>query len=115
MTSRSSSRCWKPFPRRRQAGPAPAPARVCAGDRGYDSAAARRWLRTHHIQPLLAGRYTAHGSGLGKTRWVIERTLAWLHQFRRLRLRWERRADIHYAFFLLGCILITWNFIQQRF
>ena len=32
-----------------------------------------------------------HGSGLGRTRWVVERTLAWLHRFRRLAVRYERR------------------------
>ncbi|MEW2426304.1 transposase, partial [Streptomyces nigra] len=32
---------------------------------------------------------TAHGSGLGKTRWVVERTFAWLHQFKRLRIRYD--------------------------
>ncbi|WP_458367869.1 transposase [Frankia nepalensis] len=38
-----------------------------------------------------------HGSGLGRQRWPVERTVGWLHQFRRLRTRWERRADIHQA------------------
>jgi hypothetical protein len=36
-----------------------------------------------------------HGSGLGTSRWVVERTLEWLHRFRRLALRYERRADVH--------------------
>jgi transposase len=85
------------------------------GDRGYDSAELRRWLRARHIQPLLARRSTPHGSGLGKTRWVIERTLSWLHQFRRLRVRWERREDIHYAFLVLGCVQICWNALQHGF
>lgn len=39
--------------------------------------------------------------------WVVERTFAWLHGFRRLRIRWERRADIHEAFLRLACCLIT--------
>ena len=38
-------------------------------------------------------------------RWVVERTLAWLHRFRRLALRYERRADVHEAFLTLGCTL----------
>ena len=38
---------------------------------------------------------TAYGSGLGKTRWGVERTLAWLHRLRRLRTRYDRRRDIH--------------------
>ena len=36
------------------------------------------------------------------SRWVVERTLSWLHQFRRLRIRYERRADIHEAFLTLA-------------
>src|SRR5919108_2010797 len=50
-----------------------------------------------------------HGSGLGQWRWVVERTFAWLNQFRRLRVRYERRADIHEAFLSLGCVLICWR------
>jgi hypothetical protein len=39
-------------------------------------------------------RRTKHGSGLGTWRWVVERTFAWLNQFRRLRVRYDKRADI---------------------
>ena len=52
----------------------------------------------------------AVGSGIGVFRWVVERTLAWLHRFRRLALRYERRADVHEAFLTLGCALITWRY-----
>ena len=40
---------------------------------------------------------------LGRHRWVVERTLAWLNRYRRLTVRYERRADIHHAFLTLGC------------
>jgi transposase len=80
-------------------------------DRAYDSNAHRQALAEHGIRSQLARRYTKHGSGLGVTRWVVERTIAWLHQFRRLRIRFERRADIHEAFLKLGCCLICWRFI----
>jgi transposase len=76
------------------------------GDRGYDAAALRRGLRTRHIVPLMAVRRTEHGSGLGPWRWVVERTFSWLNQFRRLRVRYDKRADIHEAFLSLGCALI---------
>jgi transposase len=82
------------------------------GDRGYDAEAIRQGLRARHITPLLAKRNTQHGSGLGQWRWVVERTFAWLNQFRRLRVRYEKRADIHEAFLLLGCILICWKFLR---
>lgn len=79
------------------------------GDRAYDSAPHRRELRRRKIEPVLAKRNTEHGSGLGVHRWVVERTLSWLHQPRRLRVRYERRADIHHAFLTLGCILICFK------
>jgi len=82
------------------------------GDRAYDSDPHRRELRQRHIQPVLARRGTAHGSGLGVYRWVVERTISWLHQFRRLRLRFERLAEVHEAFLALGCSLICWNYLR---
>jgi transposase len=81
------------------------------GDRAYDSQPHRRALRKMGIDALLAKRRTDHGSGLGVFRWVVERTISWLRQFRRLRVRYERRADIHEAFLTLGCILICSYFI----
>jgi transposase len=83
------------------------------GDRGYDAAAIRRALRTRHIESALAMRRTAHGSGLGQWRWVVERTFAWLSQFRRLRVRYDKRADIHKAFLSLGCALICWQSLRK--
>jgi transposase len=83
------------------------------GDRAYDSGPHRRELRRRGITPVLARRAAGHGSGLGTTRWVVERTLSWHHQFRRLRIRWERRADIHQAFLTLGCILICFAFVER--
>lgn len=56
-------------------------------DRGYDHDKCRRLLRARGITPKIARKGTVHGSGLGKTRWVVERTFAWLHQFKRLRIR----------------------------
>jgi transposase len=87
------------------------PARI-QGDRGYDSWPHRHQLRQRGIASTLAHRYTGHGSGLGTTRWVVERTIAWLHQFRRLRIRYERRSDIHQAFMAIGCALICFNYLN---
>lgn len=81
------------------------------GDRGYDSEPHRRWLRRRGIRPLLARRQTGHGSGLGVYRWFVEHTHAWLHQMRRLRTLFGRRADIHQTFLTLGCAHICWNFV----
>jgi len=83
------------------------------GDRGYDSEPHRRLLRALAIEPIIAKRNTEHGSGLGKTRWVVERSIAWLHQFRRLKIRYERLDYLHEAFLTLGCVLICWNFLKH--
>ena len=79
-----------------------------AGDRGYDAEALRRNLRARNIVPFLANHKTEHGSGLGRWRWVVERTFAWLNQFRWLRVRYEKRGDIHEAFLVTqmrSCLL----------
>lgn len=44
-------------------------------DRGYDFDKYRRLVRARGITPKIARRGAPHGSGLGKTRWVVERTL----------------------------------------
>jgi transposase len=84
---------------------------VVQGDRGYDSEPHRAWLRQLGIAPLLAKRNTPHGSGLGVYRWVVERTLSWLHQFRRLRCRYERKPELHEACMSLACSLIRWRLL----
>ena len=81
---------------------------IVQGDRAYGSRAHHRWLHT-------LGITGPHGSGLGKTRWVVERTLSWLHQLRRLRIRYERRADIHQAFLTLGCAIICHRTLKNSF
>jgi transposase len=85
------------------------------GDRGYHSARAIDALLTRKITPLIARQRSAHGSGLGKQRWVVERTISWLHQHRRLRLRYERRADIHEAFLSIACSLICLRALHGAF
>jgi len=80
-------------------------------DRAYDSKADRLALRLRGIEPRIPRRRTEHGSGLGIYRWVVERTISWLHVFRRLRTRFDRRADIHEGFMRLACALICWRIL----
>jgi transposase len=75
-------------------------------DRGYDHDKYRRELWARSVKPVIARRGVEHGSHLGRERWVVERTFAWLHNLRRLRTRYERRAELHEAFMLLGCSVI---------
>jgi transposase len=54
-----------------------------------------------------------HGSGLGIFRWIVERTISWLHQFGNLRIRYERRANIHLAFLKIACIVICHRYLKS--
>ncbi|MFF7240284.1 IS5 family transposase [Streptomyces collinus] len=83
------------------------------GDRGYDHDKYRRLAWALGIKPVIARRGVPHGSGLGTDRWVVERTFAHLHWFRRLRIRWEVRDDIHEAFLSLACSLICWRRLKS--
>ena len=87
--------------------------RMLVADRGYDHDTYRRLLRARGVRPLIARRGTLHGSGLGRWRWPVERTVAWLHQYRRLRVRWERRADTHEGFLKLAVSLISWRCLRS--
>jgi transposase len=84
-------------------------------DRAYHCATRTLALALRGIRAFIAERGEPHGSGLGKVRWVIERSLSWLHQFRRLRVRYERRADIHEGFMMLGCIFICYRQLPESF
>ena len=84
-------------------------------DRGYDHDKYRDQVRRLQITPVIARRGTEHGSGLGVHRWVVEGAIALLHWFRRLRIRWEIRDDIHKAFVTLGCAVICWRRLRNSF
>jgi transposase len=84
------------------------PERLIA-DRGHDHDKYRRLLWQRGVKPVIARRQTDHGSGLGRYRWVVERTFAWLHNLKRLLIRYERRADMHNALLALGCCLVCFR------
>ena len=84
-------------------------------DRGYDHDKHRRLVRARGIKPMIARRKTEHGSGLGRVRWVVERTFAWLHHLKRLLVRYDRRAEIHEAFLALGRCLVCLRRLEASF
>jgi transposase len=84
-----------------------------SADRAYDHRPHRRELRKRGITAEIARRQTAHGSGLGRVRWVVERTFAWLHNLKRLLVRYDRRAEIHEAFLAIGCCLVCFRRVQN--
>jgi transposase len=81
------------------------------GDAGYGSAALADLVKWLGIKPILAplGKSRPHGSGLGKTRYVVERTLSWFGNFRRLKHCYERCGAHFQAFHELAAALLCAN------
>ena len=87
-------------------------------DRAYDSDPLRRSLAQRGIELICPHRSnrskpkTQDGRPLRRyrKRWKIERTFAWLGNFRRLVVRYERSLTVYKAFFHLACcmILLRW-------
>ena len=46
-----------------------------------------------------------------KRRWKVERLVAWLTNFRRLVVRYERRAENYLGFVQLGCVIILLRYL----
>jgi len=90
-----------------------APQGLCL-DKAYDY---------HEVRSLVAQfGFTAHirargeeaialkkQAGFKARRWVVERTHSWLNRFRRILVRWEKRADTYIAMLHLACGIITWR------
>ena len=81
-------------------------------DKAYDFPRCREALRKRGMKARIARRGIDSSERLGRHRWVVERTLAWLARYRRLSVRYERRDDIHEAFLHLGCSLICLNYLK---
>ena len=82
-------------------------------DKGYDYRRCRQDCRGRGIKARIARRGVDSSQRLGRHRWVVERTHAWLARLRRLTVRYERREDIHLAFVTLGCALVCMNQIRR--
>jgi transposase len=84
-------------------------------DRQYGTPRNRQGLKERRIEDHLARQRTPHGSGLGRIRWVVERTFAWIGQARRLKIRYDKRPSIHRAFHLLQLARICCSILERHF
>ena len=75
-------------------------------DKGYDVERCRSHLRARGIKVRIARRGVESRERLGRHRWVVERTHAWLAAFGKLRIRFERQAQTHVALLSLACCVI---------
>ncbi|MGQ0842000.1 transposase, partial [Actinokineospora sp.] len=78
-------------------------------DKAYDSRDLRAWLRNRGIVPRLARKGIESNTRLGRHRWVIERTMAWLFGYRRLTIRYERHGDLFCGFLTLAAALTCYK------
>jgi transposase len=103
-------------PIRRPAGepgrPRRRPAKLHA-DKGYDYPEKRRALRRRGITPRIARRGVESRERLGRFRWVVERTLAWVLAFRKLATRYDRHAATVSALLHLACALICLRYLER--
>ena len=76
------------------------------GDRGYGFAWSIVLVLAWGIRSLLAPRGSAHGSGLGHTRYVVERTHSWFGHYRRLVVCYERSGEHYQGFYQLAACAI---------
>jgi transposase len=107
--------------RRHHAGrPRQKPQRVIA-DRGYDSDPLRERLAARGIELIVPHRSnrrkppTQDGRSLRRyrRRWIVERTFAWLGNYRRLAVRYDRSLTIYRAFFHIACFMIVLRRVVQ--
>lgn len=85
-------------------------------DKGYDAGWLRQDMRTRGITPYIPKRrkkgqqeepaYNATIKDQYATRWIVERTNAWLQNYRRITVRWDRYPESYEAFIEFACILI---------
>ncbi|MGP3977841.1 IS5 family transposase [Streptomyces sp. 8N114] len=78
-------------------------------DKGYDYDRLRRWLRSRNITPRIARKCIESSQRLGRHRWTVERTMAWLAGCRRLHRRCEREAAHFLAFAGIAAALICYR------
>jgi transposase len=105
-------------PRSGRGRPKSKPQRLIA-DRAYDSDPLRQRLRARGIELICPHRYNRikpaaqDGRALRRyrRRWKAERTFAWLGNFRRLVVRYERSLLMYNAFFHVACLLITLRYL----
>lgn len=78
-------------------------------DKTYDNPDLRRWLRGKRIAARIARKAVESSERLGRHRWVIERTMAWLTGYRRLSPRYERHSRNYLAFLGLAAALLCYK------
>ena len=89
--------------------------RTAFADKAYDAQSNRELCRRSRAEPRIGQRGQPHGSGLGKRRWPVERTNAWLLENKRLGLRYDRLGYIIKGLLQAACILLVASRLTREF
>ena len=90
-----------------------APQGMCL-DKGYDYAEVRETLAefgfTAHIKARGAeAKELKQEAGKRARRWVVERSHSWMNRFRRILVRWDKKAENYIGFLHFACALIAFR------
>ncbi len=85
-------------------------------DKGYNYEEAKEIFRVWGYIPLIcsSGKESeedSEGPGYRAMRWIVERTHAWLNNFRRILIRWEKKYENYLAMVDFACALIAFKSI----
>ena len=84
-------------------------------DKGYDAEPHRALCRTFGAEPHIHKRGRPHGSGLGRRRWPVERSNAWILDNRRLALRYDRLGFIIQSLLQAACLFLVAGRLAREF
>jgi transposase len=84
-------------------------------DQGYDAEPHRTLSRQFGVVPFIHTRGRPHGSGLGRRRWPVERSLAWVRENKRLGLRYDRHDFIIRSLLQAACIFVVAPRLAREF
>lgn len=87
---------------------------VALGDRAYGTPRNIQGCRARSIDPMLGRTRTDHGSGLGQLRWVVESSLAWFGNWRRIKFCYERDGEHFQAFHDVAAALICAGKLHKK-
>ncbi len=82
-------------------------------DKGYDYRRCRDACVARGVKHRIARKGVESSERLGKHRWTVERTLAWLAKYRRLAVRYERLVAVHRGFLHLACALVCLSYLRR--
>jgi putative transposase len=91
------------------------PQHLCL-DKAYDYDEIDKLVAAHGYIAHIKRRGQSDQPGVGETvypprRWKVERTISWLNNMRKLRTRWEKKAENYQALVMLASALLLYRLI----